>query len=85
MHATTKPNMQKHLLWEQLRPKPGLWSRHLIPTSCRLFEQLQGRILQLNCNDHFETREGTQQSQNLRQYIVGTGLIYVLNTAVLKI
>lgn len=34
--------------------KPGLWSWHLIPTSCRLSEQLQGRILLLNCNVEFE-------------------------------
>lgn len=34
--------------------KPGLWSWHLIPTSCRLSEQLQGRTLLLNCNDQFE-------------------------------
>lgn len=74
MHATTKPNMQAHLKWEQMRPKPGLWSWHLIPTSCRLSEQLQGRTLQLNCNDQFDTRQGTQQSRNLRQYRVGTFL-----------
>lgn len=39
--------------------KPGLWSWHLIPTSCRLSEQLQGRILLLNCNVEFETRQET--------------------------
>lgn len=39
--------------------KPALWSWHLIPTSCRLSEQLQGRTLLLNCNDQFETRQGS--------------------------
>lgn len=57
------PNMQKHLKWEQKGwgwgGKPGLWSWHLIPTSCRLSEQLQGRTLLLNCNDQFETRQET--------------------------
>ncbi len=63
MHATAKPNMQTHLQWEQIGPKPGLWSWHLIPTSCRLSEQLQGRTLQLSCNDQFDTAQQTQQSQ----------------------
>lgn len=57
------PNMQTHLKWEEKGwmggrvGKPALWSWHLIPTSCRLSEQLQGRTLLLNCNDQFETRQ----------------------------
>lgn len=46
-----------HLMWEQMGPKPGLWSWHLIPTSCRLFEQLQGRTLQLGCNSQGNTTQ----------------------------
>lgn len=45
--------------------KPGLWSWHLIPTSCRLSEQLQGRTLLLNCNDQFETRQVTFEKSGI--------------------
>lgn len=56
-----------HLKWEQIGPKPELWSWNLFPTSCRLSEQLQGRTLQLSCNQ-FDTRQHGQQSQNFKWY-----------------
>lgn len=56
---------------ERMVPKPALWSWHLIPTSCRLSEQLQGRTRQLSCNDQFDTTWHTQQSQNLKRNILG--------------
>lgn len=75
MHAPAKAkHATTHLEWEQMGPKPGLWSWHLIPTSCRLSEQLQGRTLQLSCNDQFDTRQHTQQSQILKWYREGTFL-----------
>lgn len=83
-HASAKPNM--HTLLEQTGSKPGLWSWHLIPTSCRLSEQLQGRTLQLSCNDQFDTRHHTQESRNLELYRKGTSgnvRLNKLNTAAL--
>ncbi len=75
MHAPAKAkHAVTHLEWEQMGPKPGLWSWHLIPTSCRLSEQLQGRTLQLSCNDQFDKGQHTQQSQILKRYRGGTFL-----------
>lgn len=82
MHATTEPNMQTRLMWELLRSKPGLWSWHLIPTSCRLSEQLQGRILQLSCKwsgwnktvllRKSKTSDRTEQEHNLKFVFMST-------------
>lgn len=65
-------------MWEQLGPKPGLWSWHLIPTSCRLSELLQGRTLRLSCKWlGWNKRVCAQQIQNLRQDRAGSHFKYV--------